>query len=147
MWHAEDVEDPARADQGPGGSFDRHRRGAQRDDEEERIAVERDQIAGVDPAREDEPGSQPGQEDNEDPRQEHLGGVESRLEPGHPDARMAHVPGLFPIPAEEHSLATDATQNPQAGDKCRRRVRSAAPRRRAARADESVAVGGSARGR
>jgi hypothetical protein len=45
-----------------------------------------------------------------------LGGVESRLEPGHPDARIAHVPGLFPIPAEEHSLATDATQNPQAGD-------------------------------
>ena len=103
-------------DQCPGGSFDRHRRGAQRDDEEEGIAVERDQITGVDPAREDEPGSQPGQEDNEDPRQENLGGVESRLEPGHPDARIAHVPGLFPIPAEEHSLATDATQNPQAGD-------------------------------
>ena len=89
---------------------------AQRHDQEGRVAVERDQLPGGDLALEGEAGAEPGDEDDEDAGQQHLGGVERRLDAGHPDADAADPLRLRGVPAQEGLLAADAAQHPQAGD-------------------------------
>ena len=65
----------------------------------------------------------PGDEHDEEPRQEHLGGVERRLRRRDPDAREAHALGAQPVAVEERLLAADAAQHAEARRRCRRRAR------------------------
>ena len=57
-----------------------------------------------------------GDDEHEDPRQQHLRGVEQRLDAGQPHPGVAHATGLAGIPGEEVLLAADAAQDPQPGD-------------------------------
>ncbi len=136
----EQVEDPARADDGPGGAF--HHLGGcpQRDDQEEGVAVERDEVAGLDSAVEHGPGSQPGQQYHEDPRQQDLRGVERGLRGLRPERPPAAPAGTGPgsgrrTPARHRCHAARAGRQ-----RCRRRGRSAA------RAPLAARPGGSAAG-
>ena len=80
----EHPDDLAGADVGAGQPVDELGRGAQRGDEEGRVAVERNQLTGRDPAVDREPSPKPRDEDNKDARQEHLGRIEGSLDAGHP---------------------------------------------------------------
>ncbi len=111
----EHVEHPPRADERARHLVHRLGRGPQRDDEERRVAVERDEVADVDLPREHEVRADPRDEHDEDPREEHLRRVERRLrrrdmDPGPPDAL-----GLSPVAVVERLLAADAAQHAQAG--------------------------------
>ena len=62
------------------------------------------------------PGAEPGDDEDEDAGQQHLGGVERGLDAGDAAADAAHLLGLLGIPAQEGVLAADAAQHPQPGD-------------------------------
>ena len=63
-----------------------------------------------------EVGADPGDDDDEDPGQEHLGGVERGLHARQAHPGEADAVGLRGIPGEEGVLAADAAQHAQAGD-------------------------------
>ena len=113
----QDVDDPARTDVGAGEAVDHLGGRAQRGDQERGQAVEHHQVADVDGALDDEPRTEPGDEHDEDAGQQHLRGVECRLDPGHPDAGGAHQLRAVPVALDEGVLAADAAQHPQAGDR------------------------------
>ncbi len=93
----------------------RLRRRPQRDHEEPRVPVERDELAGGDLPGGGEVRADPGDEHDEEPRQEHLGRVERRLRRGDADAGDAHALGALPVAVEEGLLAADAAQHAEAG--------------------------------
>ena len=109
-------EHPLGADERAGDLVDRLGRHAQRDHEEGGIAVEGDELAGADLTLDREPRAEPGDDDDEDARQEHLRRVERRLWQGHPDTGTADFLRAAPVAVEEDPLAADAAQHPQAGD-------------------------------
>jgi hypothetical protein len=93
--------------------------GAQRDHQERRVAVERDQLTGADPPLHGIPRPQPDHDDHEHPGQEHLQPVEDGLQPRDLDTgppgglRLAHVAVV------EDLLAADAPQHPEPADDVR----------------------------
>ena len=82
----EDAQHLAGADVRTRELLDRLCRRPQRDDEEPGVPVEGDQLPGGDVARGGEMRADPGDEDDEEPRQEHLGRVERRLRRCHAHA-------------------------------------------------------------
>ena len=76
---SQDGDDALGADQRAGHLVGRLDRRTDRDDEEEGVAVERDDVADVDRALDREPGAEPGDQHEEDARQQHLGGVQGGL--------------------------------------------------------------------
>ena len=60
-------------------------------------------------------GADPGDEHDEEPGQEHLGGVERRLRRRDLDAREANALRAQLVAVEERLLPTDAAQDPQPG--------------------------------
>ena len=60
--------------------------------------------------------TEPGDDDDEDTGQQHLGGVERRLDAGHPVPHLPHLLRLARVPAQERVLAADAAQHPQPRD-------------------------------
>ena len=111
----EHVQHPSRADERARDLVDGFRRGAQRDDEERRVAVEGDQLADLDLPLDGEAGTEPGDGDDEEPGDEHLGGVERRLRQRHAHAGRAHLLRAYPVAVEERLLAADPAQHAQAG--------------------------------
>ena len=89
--------------------------GPERDHEEPRVAVERDELAGGDLPGGREVRADPGDEDDEEPGQQHLRGVEGRLRRRHPDAGDADALGALPVAVEEDLLAADAAQDAETG--------------------------------
>ena len=57
----------------------------------------------------------PRDEDDEEPGQEHLGGVERRLRRRDPDAGEADALRALPVAVEERLLAADAAQDAEPG--------------------------------
>ena len=114
----EHAEHPPGADEGARHLVDGLRGRAERDHEERGVAVERDQVACVDRAREDEPRRDPRDDHDEDPRQEHLGGVERRLRGRDPDTGDPHRLRASAVAVEEGLLAADPAEHAQS----RRRV-------------------------
>ena len=113
----QDREHPLHADVRAGDLVDRLCRNAQGDHEEGGIAVERDELARADRPLDCEPRAEPGDDDDEHAGQEHLRGVERCLGQRHPHACQADLLRAPAIPVEEDSLAADAAQHPQAGDR------------------------------
>ena len=111
----EHVQHPARADERARDLVDGLRGGAQRDDEERGVAVERDQLAGLDLALDGEARAKPGDEDDEEARDEHLGGVERRLRQRDADAGHAYFLRAQFVAVVERLLAADSAQHAQAG--------------------------------
>ena len=89
----------------------------QRKHEEGGVPVERDQLAYGDVALEGVPGAEPGDDEDEDSGQEHLGGVERGLDARHSVADPTDLLGLGRIPAQEGVFAADAAQHAQPGDR------------------------------
>ena len=81
---------PARADERARHLVDGLGGGAERDDEKRRVAVERDELAGLICPETREPRTEPGDEDDEQPWDEHLGRVERRLRERDVHARDPH---------------------------------------------------------
>ena len=90
-------------------------RGPQRDHEEPRVPVERDELAGGDLPGGGEVRADPRDEHDEEPGQEHLGRVERRLRRRDPDAGDAHALGALLVAVEEGLLAADSAQHAEAG--------------------------------
>ena len=95
--------------------LDRLGRRSERDHEEARVPVEGDQLAGGDLPGGGEVRADPGDEDDEEPGQEHLRGVERRLRRGDSHAGDADALRALPVAVEEHLLAADATQDAKPG--------------------------------
>ena len=113
----EDRQHPLRPDERSRHLVDRLGRDAERDHEEGGVAVEGDELAGADLAVDREPRAEPGDDDDEDAGQEHLGRVERRLRQGHPDAGAADLLRAPPVAVEEDALAADPAEHAQAGDR------------------------------
>ena len=94
---------------------DRLRRRAQRQHEERGVPVEGDEIARVDLPREREARAEPRDEDDEEARDEHLGGVERGLGESDPNACLAHLLRAGAVAVEERLLASDSSQHAQPG--------------------------------
>ena len=92
-------------------AFDRFRRSTQRNHEKPRIAIKRDELPRGDVARSCEVGSEPGDEDDEQPRQEHLSGVEDRLRGRDADTRHADLLRAGAIPVEEGLFSPDTSEH------------------------------------
>ena len=111
--NGEDVHDPAGGDPGPYRLAEGFGHRAQRQHQEGGVAVEGDQLARRDPAGEGGVRPQPGEGHDEDPRQQHLAGVQSGLHPGHRDPGRAHLVAAPGVAGEELLLPADAAQHPQ----------------------------------
>jgi hypothetical protein len=112
---AEQPHDPSGPREGGRQRARRLRRRGDRDDEEGRGPVHRDQLSGADRAGHGQPGPEPGDDDEDRAGQQHLGSGEpgdaARDEdPGGPDAgrRLAGS-------RHEPSLAADPAEDPQPG--------------------------------
>jgi len=92
----------------PGELLHRLRGRPQRNDEEPRVAVERDQLSRRDRPRSREARPDPRDEDDEETRQEHLRRVEGRLWRRDADAGNAHALRALLVAIEERVLAADA---------------------------------------
>ena len=88
--HPQDPDELACPDVRAGGAVDHLGRRAQRDDEEGRVAVEGDELAGRDLAVDGEARPEPHDDEHEDAGQQHLRRVERRLVAGDPVADGAH---------------------------------------------------------
>ena len=88
--------------------------GPQRDHEEGRVAVERDQLAGADRPVEREARAEPGHEHDEEARHEHLRRVERRLRQRDAHAGAADLLRAVAVAVEERLLAADPAQHAQA---------------------------------
>ena len=109
----EDPEHPLRSDVRARELVHRLGRGAQRQHEEGRVAVEGDEVAGVDLPGQRETRPEPGDEDDEDPRDEDLRRVERGLGEGNAHACLAHLLRAVPVAGEERSFAADPAQHAQ----------------------------------
>ena len=89
--------------------------GAQRDDEERRVAVERDELADVDLAGDGETRAEPGDEHHEEAGDEHLRSVERRLRQRDPNACEPDALRRRAVAVEERLLAADPAQHTQPG--------------------------------
>ena len=106
--------------------------------EEERVAVERDDVADVDGALEGQAGAEPGDEDEEDAWQQDLRRVEGGLRRGDPDAGAAQLGGPVAV-ARRGTLARRRCRAARAARRpCRRRGRSACRPPPAARAGDAA---------
>lgn len=112
----EDLHDPARSHPGAGQLVDELRRRAQRHREERRVPVEGHQLTGGDLPGDGQVGADAGDHDDEDPRQQHLGGIQRRLHRRESNPGETHPLRLRRIPGEEGVLAADAAQHAQPGD-------------------------------
>ncbi len=144
--HLQHPDDLARADVGAGGAVGELGGGAQRDDEERRVAVEGHELARGDPAVQGEAGAEPGDEHDEDAGQQHLGRVQRR-----PGSRPPGCPRRAPAGTAPRSGAGRSARRrcraARAGRRpCRRRGWSAGPTPRAARPGGAAADAGSATG-
>ena len=61
-------------------------------------------------------GADAGDHDDEDPGQQHLGGIQRRLHRREANSGEAHPLRLRRVPGEEGVLTADAAQHPQPGD-------------------------------
>ena len=81
----QDADDLAGRDVSAGGAVGELGGGAQRHHQEGGVTVELDEVARRDGPVEREPCAEPGHQDDEHSRQEHLGGIEGGLDTGDPD--------------------------------------------------------------
>ena len=109
------VDHPAGADERPRDLVDRLPGGAQRNHEEGGVSVEGDEVARVDRPGEDEPRTDPGDDDDEDARQQHLGCVERRLRRRDANAGTPDALGALAVAIVERLLASDSAQDPEPG--------------------------------
>ena len=114
--HREDPDELPRADVRPAEPVDELGGRPQRQHEEGGVPIERDELTYGDVALEGVPGAEPGDDEDEDAGQEHLGGVERGLDARHPVADPTHLLGLARVPAQEGVFAADAAQHPQPRD-------------------------------
>ena len=114
-----DLEDPehaGRADVRTRQLVDGLGRGPQREHEEGRVPVEGHELARVDLPLQREAGSEPRDQDDEEPGDEHLGGVERRLGKRDAHACLAHLLRACAVAREERLLPADSrsTRRPAA---------------------------------
>ena len=109
------VEHASGADERARDLVHRLRGSSQRDDEERRVPVERDELADVDLPGHREPGAEPGDDHDEEPRDEDLCCVERRLRERDADAGVADLLRAVAIAVVERLLAADPAQHPQPG--------------------------------
>ena len=108
---AQHVDHPASAHERARDLVDRLPGGAERDHEEGRVPVEGDEVARVDRPREDEPRADPGDDDDEDAGQQHLGRVEGRLGRRDADAGEPDALGAVAVAVVERLLAADSAED------------------------------------
>ena len=89
---------------------------AQGQQQEGREAVEHHELADVEAALDDQPRAEPRDDDDEQPRQGHLLGIEERVHPSRLDGRLPHLLRRLVETAEEQLFAADAAQHAQARD-------------------------------
>ena len=87
----------------------------ERNHEERRVAVERDQLARPDSPGDRKARPEPGDEDDEEPGHEDLRGVESRLRQRDAHPGQPYLLGAAPVPIQELRLAADSPQHAEAG--------------------------------
>ena len=114
--HPQQGDHPGRPDPRPDRLAHGLGRGRQRHHQEGGVAVEGDQLARREPAGEDGPRAQPGEQDGEDPGQPDVRGVQRGLRPGHPDPGAADLRTALGVPGDELALSAEAPQHPQPGD-------------------------------